>query len=102
MSGHAMTIGAGSRHAVLLDDGLDDAARRAVGGKGRAVSEMVALGLPGPPAFCVTSEWGDQKPPELVDRLWQDVLRGLELLEQRTGRTFGAGPRPLLLSVRSS
>ena len=97
-----MTIGAGSRHAVLLDDELDDAARRAVGGKGRAVSEMVALGLPVPPAFCVTSAWGDEKPSELVDRLWQDVLGGLELLQQRTGRTFGAGPHPLLLSVRSS
>src|SRR3954452_6112903 len=98
MSGHAMTIGAGSRHAVLLDDGLDDAAGRAVGGKGRAVSEMVALGLPAPPAFWVPSEWGDEDPSEGVEDLWQEVLGGLEWLEQRTGRTFGTGTRPLLLS----
>lgn len=97
-----MAIGAGSRHAVLLGDGLSDAARLAIGGKGRAVAAMAAWGLPVPSAFCVTSEWSDENPAALVDRLWQDVLGGLELLEERTGRTFGAGPHPLLLSVRSS
>ena len=97
-----MTIGAGSRHAVPLDGELGDAARVAVGGKGRAVAAMAALGLAVPPAFCVTSDWSDDDPVALVDSLWQDVLDGLKLLEERTGRTFGAGPRPLLLSVRSS
>ncbi|MEU0497080.1 pyruvate, phosphate dikinase [Mycobacterium sp. NPDC006124] len=97
-----MRIGAGSRHAVLLDEGLDDATLLAIGGKGRAVASMVALGLPVPPAFCVTSDWCDEDPAELVDRVWQDVLGGLKVLEERTGRTFGVGPRPLLLSVRSS
>ena len=31
-----------------------------------------------------------------------DVLAGLEVLEHRTGHTFGRGPRPLVLAVRSS
>ncbi|MBJ7340442.1 pyruvate, phosphate dikinase [Mycolicibacterium sp.] len=108
-----MTLGAGSRpvHAVhrhtgtALDAGLDDAARAVVGGKGRAVAGMAALGLPVPPAFCVTSEWCDgcmNDPTVIVDRMWQDVLHGLAVLEERTGLTFGAGPRPLLVSVRSS
>ncbi|WP_263995566.1 pyruvate, phosphate dikinase [Mycobacterium yunnanensis] len=97
-----MRIGAGSRHAVLLDEGLDDATLLVIGGKGRAVASMVSLGLPVPPAFCVTSGWCDEEPAKLVDRLWQDVLGGLEVLEERTGRVFGSGPRPLLLSVRSS
>jgi len=97
-----MRIGAGSRHAVLLDEGLDDATLLAIGGKGRAVVAMVSLGLPVPPAFCVTSDWCDEDPAQLVDCVWQDVLGGLEVLEERTGRVFGSGPRPLLLSVRSS
>ena len=108
-----MTFGAGSRHvnathrrtAKLLDADLSDAARAAVGGKGRAVATMVSLGLPVPPAFCVTVDWCDEcahDPAAMVDSMWQDVLDGLALLEERTGRTFGAGPRPLLLSVRSS
>jgi pyruvate,orthophosphate dikinase len=88
-----------------LDAGLSDAARSVVGGKGRAVAAMAALGLPVPPAFCVASEWCDEcgaDPAALVEGMWQDVLGGLKLLEERTGRTFGAGPLPLLLSVRSS
>ncbi len=108
-----MTLGAGGRHvhaahrhtAMALDAGLDDAARTVVGGKGRAVAAMAAMGMPVPPAFCVTAEWCDgcaHEPAAVVDRMWQDVLGGLKLLEERTGCTFGAGPRPLLLSVRSS
>ncbi|WP_161600518.1 pyruvate, phosphate dikinase [Mycolicibacterium hodleri] len=108
-----MTLGAGSRHvhavhrhtAAALHVGLDEATRTVVGGKGRAVAAMAAMGLPVPPAFCVTSEWCDEcahDPAAIVDRMWQDVLGGLTVLEQRTGCTFGAGPHPLLLSVRSS
>src|SRR4051794_40392340 len=103
----AMAFGAGSRHVhaahrhtgVVLDAGLSDAARSVVGGKGRAVATMAGLGLPVPPAFCVTSDWCDEcaaNPAALVERMWQDVLGGLKLLEERTGRTFGAGPLPLL------
>ncbi|MCW2516961.1 MAG: hypothetical protein JWR11_6003 [Mycobacterium sp.] len=108
-----MALGTGSRPvhaahrhaAVALDAVLDDAARAVVGGKGRAVATMAAMGLPVPPAFCVTADWCDecaQEPAVVVDRMWRDVLDGLELLQERTGCTFGAGPRPLLLSVRSS
>jgi pyruvate,orthophosphate dikinase len=108
-----MTFGAGSRHvhaahrhtALLLDGSANEAAMAVVGGKGRAVAAMAGMGLPVPPAFCVTSTWCDecvQDPASTVERMWQDVLGGLKLLEERTGATFGIGPRPLLLSVRSS
>lgn len=79
--------------------------RSLVGGKGHALATMAARGLPVPPAFCVTAEWcGDcaDDPAAVVDGLWQDVLAGLKWLESQTGRTFGSGPRPLLLAVRSS
>ena len=108
-----MTLGAGSRpvHAAHrlftapLDGSLDDAARAVVGGKGRAIATMVEMGLPVPPAFCITSEWCDEcgtQPAATVERMWPHVLGGLEVLERHTGTTFGAGPHPLVLSVRSS
>ena len=34
--------------------------------------------------------------------MWHDVLGGVEWLEAQTGQTFGRGPRPLLVAVRSS
>jgi pyruvate, orthophosphate dikinase len=108
----AMRLGAGGgrahavhRHvAVALDADLG-AESVLVGGKGRAIAAMVAMGLPVPPAFCVACEWCDEcgrDPAALVDLVWPDVLGGLAQLEARTGCTFGRGPRPLLLSVRSS
>ena len=66
---------------------------------------MAAMGLPVPPAFCVTAQWCEdcaRDPATVVDQMWHDVLDGLEWLEAQTGRTFGRGPRPLLLAVRSS
>ncbi|BBZ31043.1 pyruvate, phosphate dikinase [Mycolicibacterium madagascariense] len=108
-----MTLGAGSRpvhaahrlFAAPLDGSLDDAAMAVVGGKGRAIATMVEMGLPVPPAFCITSDWCDEceaRPAATVQRMWQHALDGLKVLQRRTGTTFGAGPRPLLLSVRSS
>ncbi len=108
-----MTLGAGGRHvhathrhtAVLLDTDCSEDGQSAVGGKGRAIATMAALGLPVPPAFAVTSDWCDEcggDPEAMVERMWPDVLAALDVLEHRTGLVFGRGPRPLLLSVRSS
>jgi pyruvate,orthophosphate dikinase len=36
-----------------------------------------------------------------MDAIWGDVLDGVRRLEVATSRTFGQGPRPLLVSVRS-
>ena len=76
--------------------------RTLIGGKAWSIARMLALGLPVPPAFTVTTEacnayqaggW----PAGLDDELDHH----LTWLEQQTGRQFGDGPRPLLLSVRS-
>ena len=36
-----------------------------------------------------------------VDEVWPQVVSAITSLEHATGRTFGSGPRPLLVSVRS-
>lgn len=99
-------VHAAHRHgAVALDSAGAGAVRAIVGGKGHAVASMAGMGLPVPPAFCVTAAWCEDcsaDPAAVVEDMWQDVLGGLEWLQTQTGRTFGHGPRPLLLAVRSS
>jgi pyruvate,orthophosphate dikinase len=88
--------------AVL--DGSCRLSREALGNKAHGVNLMRSLGLPVPPAFCITTEVcaaflaGDER---ALDRVWHAVLERLAWLERETARTFGRGPRPLLLSVRS-
>jgi pyruvate,orthophosphate dikinase len=78
--------------------------REVLGNKGFGINLMRSLGLPVPPAFCLDTEVcaaylaGDER---VLDGVWPDVLEKLGWLESETARTFGRGPRPLLLSVRS-
>ncbi len=75
-----------------------------LGGKGANLAEMCSLGLPVPPGLTIVSEAcntyyknGRRIDPELK----RQVLAGIAGIEEMTGRRFGAGSRPLLLSVRS-
>lgn len=78
--------------------------RAAIGGKAWSIARMQALGLPVPPAFVITTECcraylsGGKVLP---DGLMGAVRAATAELEDATGRRFGRGPRPLLLSVRS-
>ncbi len=91
-----------SRWTVLLDgSGLPD--RALVGGKAWSIARMAALGLDVPPAFVIGTpacnaylEAGGF-PPGLED----EIAAGLMWLEAQTGRSFGAGDKRLLLSIRS-
>ena len=90
--------------AVLALDGTAPADRELLGGKAYSVNKMRALDLPVPPAFAITTgvcarfrDNGGQLP----DDVWADVLDHLHTLEEATGRQFGSGPHPLLVSVRS-
>ncbi len=81
----------------------DPAQRELLGGKGSGLAEMTRLGLPVPPGFIITTEacrhmmaHGD-----LPDGLWSEVDEAVARLEETSGRSFGTGPAPLLLSVRS-
>jgi pyruvate, orthophosphate dikinase len=75
-----------------------------LGGKGANLAEMCSLGLPVPPGLTIVSEAcstyyknGRKIDPDLK----QQVLEGIAGIEAITGRRFGAGKQPLLLSVRS-
>ena len=94
----------GGEHDVVVLDGGSPLGREVLGGKAWGVNRMRALGLPVPPAFAVTTRAcrdylaGGRR---LDPALWDAVRGGVAGLEARTGRRFGAGPRPLLVSVRS-
>ena len=74
-----------------------------LGGKGSGLAEMTALGLPVPPGFTITTEVcrTAMETGELPSGLWEEVDKAIVRLEEKTGRSFGTGPVPILLSVRS-
>ncbi|HEX8693246.1 MAG TPA: pyruvate, phosphate dikinase [Longimicrobium sp.] len=74
-----------------------------LGGKGAGLAEMARIGVPVPPGFTITTEVcrlylrsGDD-PAGLAE----EVGAALKRLEEATGKSFGRGPDPLLVSVRS-
>jgi len=77
-----------------------------LGGKGANLAEMTRLGLPVPPGFTLSTEACSDYYTEGPERTWPEglkkqVLEKLTLLEKITGRKFGSGEEPLLVSVRS-
>jgi len=86
-----------------LPEGCGDA-KALLGGKGAGLKEMSLAGLRVPPGFTIVTDCC-RRYFEL-DRRWPDGLEeqvraNLRRLEEQTARTFGAGARPLLVSVRS-
>src|ERR1700730_12466076 len=78
--------------------------RNLLGGKGAGLAEMANLGLPVPPGFTITTavcthyyENGNAYPKNLQ----QQVRAALAQVGRITGKTFGDGDNPLLVSVRS-
>ncbi|MDQ1501903.1 MAG: pyruvate, orthophosphate dikinase, partial [Actinomycetota bacterium] len=73
------------------------------GGKGAGLARMTVGGLPVPPGFVITTEACRRftEDGRLPDGLVRGALDHLADLEAATGRTFGGGPKPLLVSVRS-
>ena len=89
---------------VVLLDGTTTLPRAMLGNKGYGINAMRREGLPVPPAFCITTEVCAQyfqDPDATTESLSGEVRDKLRWLEAETSRTFGAGPRPLLVSVRS-
>lgn len=75
-----------------------------LGGKGANLAEMSSLGLPVPPGFTITTEvctWYYANGESYPDELKAQVNAALETVGQATGRKFGDGEKPLLVSVRS-
>jgi pyruvate,orthophosphate dikinase len=79
--------------------------RALLGGKGANLADMAGLGLPVPPGFTLTTE-ACAKYYEIGEKALHGLIRGeireaLKRLEKTTGKTFGSGANPLLVSVRS-
>jgi pyruvate,orthophosphate dikinase len=75
-----------------------------LGGKGANLAEMTNIGLPVPPGFTITTEACNEyynKGEKLWSELIDEILEKLKELENTTGKTFGGGSNPLLVSVRS-
>jgi pyruvate,orthophosphate dikinase len=76
-----------------------------LGGKGANLCEMTRIGLNVPPGFVITTEAclayladaGRNLPTGLLD----DARTQMASLERQTGKRFGGGDDPLLVSVRS-
>ncbi|MFP4353811.1 MAG: pyruvate, phosphate dikinase [Phycisphaerae bacterium] len=78
--------------------------KQLLGGKGANLAEMSSLGLPVPPGFTITTETCAEfyelgkKYPAGLDK---EIDENIKKLEKFTGKTFGKGKNPLLVSVRS-
>jgi pyruvate,orthophosphate dikinase len=74
-----------------------------IGGKAWSIARMGTLGLPVPPAFVVTTRacTAYLETGAFPIGLVEEIAAGIAWLESETGRRFGSGPRPLLVSVRS-
>lgn len=89
---------------VVRLDGSAGQPREVLGNKGFGINAMRQRGMPVPPAFCITTDvcmrWFDD-PEGTIESIWPQVRAQMAWLEAETSRTFGTGPRPLLVSVRS-
>ncbi|WP_051027359.1 pyruvate, phosphate dikinase [Nocardia higoensis] len=100
MSAHVIDAG----EVLRITELVEEPARELVGGKAWSLWRMSRLGLRVPPAFVITTRACTEyfaRGRALPEELFDEIRDGIRYLEQQTGRTFGAGPAPLLVSVRS-
>ena len=84
-------------------DALSPIDPKLLGGKGASLAEMTQLGLPVPPGFTLTTEAWQlfNQQGALPEKIWQETLEQLKILEKKTGQEFGNPDKPLIVSVRS-
>lgn len=77
--------------------------RQLIGGKGWSIAHMLSLNLPVPPAFVITTEAcaAFLKEGALPEGLEAELEIAMAWLEKKSGRSYGHGNSPLLVSVRS-
>jgi hypothetical protein len=78
--------------------------RNLLGGKGAGLAEMAHLGLPVPPGFTITTEvctYFYENGKTYPKNLKPQVEAALAEVGRITGKKFGDGKNPLLVSVRS-
>jgi pyruvate,orthophosphate dikinase len=74
-----------------------------LGGKGAGLAEMTTIGIPVPPGFTIASNLCLHylESRQFPKRLQAQVENALQRVETATGKHFGDGENPLLVSVRS-
>ncbi|OQX71850.1 MAG: pyruvate, phosphate dikinase [Candidatus Cloacimonas sp. 4484_275] len=96
------------KRVYLFGDGKaegDASMKDLLGGKGANLAEMNLIGIPVPPGFTITTEvcteyytLGKEKVLNLIKN---DVIKGIENIENIMGTKFGDKQNPCLVSVRS-
>ena len=87
----------------MFDEGNKDM-KNLLGGKGANLAEMTNIGLPVPSGFTITTEACSEfynQDKKIWDELKDEICENIKKLEEKTGKTFGHGENPLLVSVRS-
>lgn len=75
-----------------------------LGGKGANLCEMTNLGLPVPKGFTITTDACKsyyENEGKIKAEIVSEILNNIRTLENLTGKTFGGGRNPLLVSIRS-
>ncbi len=75
-----------------------------LGGKGAGLAEMAHIGIRIPDGFTITTEactLYSESGKMLPDYLVAEIKAAVKALQERSGKSFGKGPNPLLVSVRS-
>lgn len=75
-----------------------------LGGKGANLAEMASIGLSVPPGLTISTEACNeyqQNGKKLPPGLWDEILEGLQYVQNEMGASLGDPSKPLLLSVRS-
>ena len=88
---------------IVTIDGSSLPSRELIGGKAWSIARMRELGLNVPPAVVVTTEAcaAYLDTGAMPDGLVEELDTAIAWLEAQSGRTFGHGGSPLLVSVRS-
>jgi pyruvate, orthophosphate dikinase len=92
-----------TQSCVIVLNGAYVPDKNLIGGKAWSIANMGALGLNVPPAFVITTEACMEyfSAGRMDSRLTGEIESGIAWLEDKSGKRFGGGPRPLLVSVRS-
>ena len=76
-----------------------------LGGKGANLAEMSRIGIPVPPGFTLTTDvtrlYNKEGEEATLDKIRDQVFRGVKWMERIMDKKFGSPGQPLLLSVRS-
>ncbi len=92
-----------NKRVYLFEEG-DKSLKSLLGGKGANLAEMKKIGLPVPAGFTISTDACKDyfvNDNQLDDELVADIETSIKALETATGKTFGGGDNPLLVSVRS-